>query len=175
MPVLERLELPIVQAPLAGGPSAPTLAAAVSEAGGLGFLAAGYKTAAAVRADVDAVRALTSRPVGLNIFVPGPAAVDEAALAAYAERMRSEGERYGVAPGEPSWSDDDWDAKLELAARERPEVVSFTFGCPEREVVEWLRTSGCAVWCTVTSVAEARHASGVGVDALVVQIGRAHV
>src|SRR4051795_13081290 len=75
MPILERLELPIVQAPLAGGASTPALAAAVCEAGGLGFLAAGYKTADAVRADLETLRGVTERPVGLNIFAPpgGPA------------------------------------------------------------------------------------------------------
>jgi nitronate monooxygenase len=83
--------------------------------------------------------------------------------------MRGEGEHYGVVPGEPRWTDDDWPAKLELAARARPEVVSFTFGCPEREIVEWLRACGCKVWCTVTSVEEARLADEAGVDALVVQ------
>jgi nitronate monooxygenase len=67
------------------------------------------------------------------------------------------------------WSDDDWDAKLELVARERPAVVSFTFGCPERELVASLRGSGVAVWATVTSPAEAAVALAVGVDALVVQ------
>ena len=83
--------------------------------------------------------------------------------------MRSEGERYGVAPGEPRWTDDDWRAKLEVAARARPAVVSFTFGCPERELVEWLRDCGCRVWCTVTSGEEARLAAVAGVDALVAQ------
>jgi len=162
-------ELPIVGAPLAGGPSTPALAAAISDAGGLGFLAAGYKAAAAVEDDLDALRSLTARPVGLNLFYPTRDAVDDAALAGYVERMREEGERYGVEPGEPRWTDDDWTAKLELAARRRPDVVSFTFGCPERDVVEWLRESGCRIWCTVTSAAEARGATEAGVDALVVQ------
>ena len=67
----------IVGAPLAGGPSTPALAAAVSEAGGLGFLAAGYKTAAAVQAELHALRALTSEPIGLNVFYPTRDRVDE--------------------------------------------------------------------------------------------------
>jgi nitronate monooxygenase len=167
------LEVPIVGAPLAGGPSTPALAAAVSEAGGLGFLAAGYKSAAAAEAELHELRSLTSRPVGLNLFYPVREQVDEAALEAYAARMQREGERYGVAPGEPRWTDDDWTAKLELAARERPDVVSFTFGCPDREVVEWLRGRGCRVWCTVTSVVEAERATAVGLDALVVQSAEA--
>ena len=166
---LDDVVVPIVGAPLAGGPSTPALAAAVSEAGAIGFLAAGYKTAAAVQAELHELRALTSRPIGLNLFYPVRDAVDGSALESYTERLRSEENRYGVAVGEPRWSDDDWTAKLEVAARERPEVVSFTFGCPEREVVEWLRGCGCRIWCTVTSIAEAKRATSARVDALVVQ------
>ena len=166
---LDDVAVPIVGAPLAGGPSTPALAAAVSEAGAIGFLAAGYKPAAVVQAELHELRALTSRPIGLNLFYPDHDAVDRSALKAYAERLRSEEPRYGVGLGEPRWSDDDWTAKLEVAARERPEVVSFTFGCPEREVVEWLRGCGCRVWCTVTSVTEAERAAAAMVDALVVQ------
>ena len=165
----ELTTVPIVGAPLAGGPSTAALAAAVSEAGGLGFLAAGYKSALAVESQLAELRALTSRPFGLNLFYPVRGTVDESAIAGYAERMRTEGKRYGVAPGEPRWTDDDWRAKLELAARERPDVLSFAFGCPDRETVEWLRECGCRVWCTVTSAAEAAHAAAATVDALVVQ------
>jgi len=132
-------DVAIVGAPLAGGPSTPALAAAVSEAGGVGFLAAGYKTAAAVQAELHELRAMTARPIGLNIFFPTRDSIDEAALQTYTDRMRGEAQRYGVAVGAPRWTDDDWTAKLELAARERPDVVSFTFGCPERDTVESLR------------------------------------
>ncbi len=165
----ELFETPIVGAPLAGGPSTPALAAAVSEAGGLGFLAAGYKPAAAVADELDEVRRLTQRPIGINLFYPAREEVDEPSVAAYVDRMRVEGERYDVAPGEPRWTDDDWQAKLELVARGEAAVVSFTFGCPGREIVESLRAAGCSVWCTVTSESEAQRASGAGVDALVVQ------
>ena len=161
--------LPIVGAPLAGGPSTPALAAAVSAAGGLGFVAAGYKTAAEVAADVESVRRATEKPFGVNLFVPGPRDVDEAAVAAYARRLATEEARYGVPSGEPRWSDDDWTAKLELVERERPAVVSFTFGLPDAAVVESLQAAGIAVWCTITSPAEAAAASEAGVDALVVQ------
>jgi nitronate monooxygenase len=159
----------IVGAPLAGGPSTPALAAAVSEAGGIGFLAAGYKTAQAVQAELYELRALTSEPIGLNLFYPTRDQVDPAALQAYADRLRGEELRYGAAVGEPRWTDDDWQAKLDVAVRERPDVVSFTFGCPEREIVEWLKGCGCRIWCTVTSVAEAELATSRNVDALVVQ------
>lgn len=160
-------------APLAGGPTTPALAAAVCEAGGLGFLAAGYKTAAALADDIEALRRLTRRPFGVNVFYPVREHVDDVQVAAYVDRVAVEAARYGVAAGEPRWTDDDWKAKLELVRREQPAVVSFTFGCPYRETVEELRAAGCSVWCTVTSPAEAEHAGSAGVDALVVQGGEA--
>jgi len=165
--------VPVVGAPLAGGPSTPALAAAISNADGLGFLAAGYKSAADVEGEIAAVRAATERPFGVNVFYPVRDEVDDSALVAYADRLRGEAARYGVDPGEVRWSDDGWEAKLELIRRERPAVVSFTFGCPERQTVESLRTVGVAVWCTVTSVAEAETAAAAGADALVVQGGEA--
>ena len=161
--------MPVVGAPLAGGPSTPALTAAVSDAGGLGFLAAGYLAAADVEAEIAAVRSATGRPFGVNLFYPARDEIDDVALAAYVDRLRGEASRHGVEPGEPRWSDDDWEAKLELVQRERPAVVSFTFGCPKRETVESLRAAEVAVWCTVTSVAEAQTAAAAGADALVVQ------
>jgi nitronate monooxygenase len=166
---IDSTTFPIVGAPLGGGPTTPALAAAVSEAGGLGFLAAGYKAPDQVADDIAAVRALTARPFGVNVFYPAREPVDDAALEAYADSLRPEAVRYGVVPGEPRWTDDGWEAKLDLVARERPAVASFTFGCPNRDVVEALRASGSAVWCTVTSAPEAEQAAAAGVDALVVQ------
>jgi len=141
----------------------------VSEAGALGFLAAGYKTPAGLERELAEVRSLTSHPFGVNLFYPARDEVDGDAVAAYAERLRGEAARFGVAPGEPRWSDDGWEAKLELVTRERPAVVSFTFGCAGPEVAESLHREGIAVWCTVTSVDEAEAAAAAGVDALVVQ------
>jgi len=122
-----------------------------------------------MQTEFEEARTLTSRPIGLNLFTPTRERADEHELAPYVTRMRAEAERYGVEVGEPRWTDDEWDAKLEIAVRLRPEVVSFTFGCPEVELVDWLRSSGCRVWCTVTSVSEALEATATAVDALVVQ------
>jgi nitronate monooxygenase len=166
---LQQLERPIVQAPMGGGPSTPALAAAVSEAGGLGFLAAGYKAPDAVRADVDALRELTGLPFGVNVFAaPGPGA-DPAAVAAYAAALESEAERYGVPVGEARHDDDGLDDKLALVADLGVPVVSFTFGAPGADVVDRLHDAGVAVWVTVTTPAEARQAEEAGADALVVQ------
>jgi nitronate monooxygenase len=162
--ILSRLEHPIVQAPLAGGPSTVELAAAVCEAGGLGFLAAGYRTADALRQDIVALRELTTAPFGVNLFVPRRDEVDSAALAAYVDRLKGEGEL-----GEPRWDDDRWDAKLAVAAEERVPLVSFTFALPSVEAVDTLRVAGSELWLTVTDVSEAHAAVERGADALVLQ------
>jgi nitronate monooxygenase len=170
MSVLDRLALPIVQAPMAGGPSTPALAAAVSDAGGLGFLAAGYKTADAVRDDVAATRALTEAPIGVNLFAPGGEPADPGAVARYADRLRPEAEAAGVELGPPRFDDDAWHDKLELlCGAGRVTVVSCTFGCPDRDVVARLQAAGSEVWVTVTSVAEAEVAVTAGADALIAQ------
>jgi nitronate monooxygenase len=166
----ELLEVPIVGAPLGGGPGTPALAAAVSEAGGIGFLAAGYKTAAEVKEEIAALRSQTERPFGVNLFSPvRDSSASPDALRTYAESLRGEEERYGVGCGEPRWSDDAWTEKLALVLAERPPVASFTFGCPERELAQELQRRGTCVWVTVTSATEAEAALAAGVDVLVVQ------
>lgn len=167
--VLDRLRVPIVQAPLSGGPSTPDLAVAASRAGALGFLAAGYSDVDAVREDIRRVRAAIEDPFGVNLFVPGDSSVDAAAIEAYAERVRGEAARVGAEAGEPAWSDDQWRPKLEVVLAERPAVVSFTFGCPERSVFDALHRAGIEAWVTVTEPHEAEQAAGAGADALVVQ------
>ena len=173
MSVLDRLDVPIVLAPLAGGPSTPELAAAVSEGGGLGFLAAGYLTAAAAGERIGALRELTSRPFGLNLFVPGAQAADPSVYATYAARVAEEARRAGRQAGEPRFEDDDWAAKLALVEETAPPVVSFTFGCPAPEDIARVQASGAEAWVTVTSPQEAEIALGAGADALVVQGGEA--
>jgi nitronate monooxygenase len=163
-------EIPlIVQAPMAGGPSTPELAAAVCNAGGLGFLAAAYKPPDAVRDDLRALRAQTDRPFGLNILSVVEPPVDTGALARYVAELQPEAERHGVTLPEPVFSDDDRAAKLALAAEERPDVVSFAFACPSDDEVEELHRAGSRVWITVTEPDEAVAAREVGADALVVQ------
>lgn len=160
-------ELPIVQAPMAGGPSTPELAAAVSNAGGLGFLAAGYRTTEAMRADIAATRELTSRPFGMNVFMPSLDEIDPAAVAAYRDLLAPEAARLGVEPGTPGARDDAYDAKIADLVSDPPAVVSFTFGCPGPDVIRALKDRGAAVVVTVTSPDEARWASGA--DALCLQ------
>src|SRR5215469_5004420 len=109
--ILERLDLPIILAPMAGGPSTPRLTAAVSSAGGLGFLAAGYLTADALSGQIATVRDLTAAPFGVNLFVPG-APSPRPSIAAYAERIAAVAAEAGVELGLPRYDDDAWPAKL---------------------------------------------------------------
>jgi len=166
---LRALTLPIVGAPMAGGPSTPALAAAVSSAGGLGFLAAGYRSAKAVADDIAAVRRETSAPFGVNLFVVPRFEPDAAALAAYRRALESEAARLDVELGVARWDDDDWQAKLEVMYDERPDVVSFTFGCPDNDVLRQLSASGIVSVVTVTTLIEARVAVDRGAAALSIQ------
>lgn len=164
-----RLAHPIVQAPMAGGPSTPALAAAVSEAGGLGFLAAGYKTPEDLRADIAALRRLTSARFGVNLFVLTETPVDDEAIARYAEALSSDEARGSAELGVPRFDDDAFGAKLEIVLAEQPPIVSFTFGCPSSEIVRRLHDREMSVWVTITDPDEAREAVAAGADALVAQ------
>ncbi|MDT0170890.1 nitronate monooxygenase [Pseudarthrobacter sp. BRE9] len=166
---LGSLALPVIQAPMAGGPSTPQLAAAVSAAGGLGFLAAGYKTAAAMRSEIETLRSLTGRPFGVNLFVPQPSVISPGSLQQYAASLAPDADRFGVSLGEPRHDDDDWDKKLEILLELAPAVVSFTFDVPGSGMVQALQERGVHVVATVTDRDEALQALAAGADALCVQ------
>ncbi|HEX2285730.1 MAG TPA: nitronate monooxygenase [Mycobacterium sp.] len=166
---LRDVTVPVIVAPMAGGPSTPELAAAGTNAGGLGFVPAGYLTAEAFAERIASARRLTSGPVGANLFVPQPSAATPAAIERYAAALAPEIERYGAQLGEPRFDDDAWAAKLDVVLDLRPEVVSFTFGLPSADECRRLRSVGITTVGTVTTVAEAQAAVERGVDALVAQ------
>ncbi|GAA1218754.1 nitronate monooxygenase [Kitasatospora nipponensis] len=168
---LDEPTLPLIAAPMAGGASTPDLVAAVNAAGGLGFLAAGYRTAAAMTEQIAHTRALTDRPFGVNLFVPGP--TDPQALAGvprYRAELLPEARRRGVDLPELIPADDeDWSAKIAALLADPVALVSYTFGLPTRQEAAGLRAVGTAQVATVTSADEARAAAALGVDALCVQ------
>ena len=164
------ITVPIVGAPMAGGPGTPALAAAVTNAGGLGFVPAGYVSAERFADDVAAARKMTTGPLGVNLFVPQPSVADWVALDYYAEELEGVAEHYQVEVGRPEFGDDDdWERKLEVVADIRPELVSFTFGVPPPDVIRRLGALGLLVMVTVTSAYEAGVAVAAGADSLVVQ------
>ncbi|MFK4540653.1 nitronate monooxygenase [Streptomyces tendae] len=162
-------DLPLVAAPMAGGPSTPALVTAAARAGGLGFLAGGYKTAPALAGQIRTARA-AGIPFGVNLFVPNPLAVSPSTYGSYARAIAPEAVRYGITlPEHPVEDDDHWTDKIDLLTSEPVPWVSFTFGVPGRTVVRALRGAGSTVLQCVTSPDEARLAAAAGVDALIVQ------
>jgi nitronate monooxygenase len=167
--VLDEVRVPIVLAPLAGGPSTPALAAAVCEAGAFGFLAGGYLTAAQLEEQLAELRSLTRRPFGVNLFTPAPRAADPATYGPYVQEIARWAGGRGLPVGEPSFDDDAYAEKLALLIRDPVPVVSFTFGMPDDEAVGRLHGTGAEVWVTVTTPSEAEIALARGADALVPQ------
>ncbi|CAM5489073.1 MULTISPECIES: nitronate monooxygenase [Streptomyces] len=161
---------PIVQAPMAGGVSVPQLAAAVCEAGGLGFLAAGYKTADGMYQEIKQMRGLTSRPFGVNLFVPQPEHAESGAVDLYAHQLAGEAAWYETELGDPdSGRDDGYDAKLAVLLDDPVPVVSFHFGVPPREVFDKLHRVGTFTLVTATTAEEARAVERAGADAVIAQ------
>jgi len=160
----ELLRRPVIVAPMAGGSSTAELVIAAAGAGALGFLAAGYKTPAAMAAEMADVRAATAQPFGVNVLLPGTPYPDPAALDRYLGSLRTAGPL-----GDATWDDDGFGGKIAALLAEPPAVTSFTFGCPPAEVIRALQDAGSLVVVTVTSPAEAALAAGAGVDALCAQ------
>jgi nitronate monooxygenase len=153
---------------MAGGPSTPALAAAVAEAGALGFVAAGYLSADGLQRAITSTRELTGAAFGVNLFMPSEPG-DPNEVFAYATTLQPEAERLGVGLGEPRWDDDAYTEKLDVVESAGVHLVSFTFGCPAAETVDRLHSAGIQVAVTVTSAREAEVAAGVGADLLAVQ------
>jgi NAD(P)H-dependent flavin oxidoreductase YrpB (nitropropane dioxygenase family) len=167
------VDLPVIAAPMAGGPSTPALVTAAAQAGSLGFLAGGYKTAQALAGQIHTTRA-QNVAFGVNLFAPNPVPVSQEAYRRYAGTVQAEADRFGLTlPGEPIDDDDHWTDKIDLLISAPVPWVSFTFGIPDRVVVRALRKAGSTVLQCVTSADEARQAAESGVDALIVQASAA--
>ncbi len=168
VPLLDT-RLPIVAAPMAGGPTTVALAAAVAHAGGFPFLAAGYKTPEALAAEVDQLRA-AGVAFGVNLFVPGNMQINAAAFADYATELQPEADAYGLRLDPvPVTDDDHWAEKLAFLTENPVAVVSLTFALPTPADIATLRSAGSRVLATVTTPAEAISAYAAGVDGLIVQ------
>ena len=166
--------LPVLAAPMAGGPGTPALVTAAAAAGSMGFLAAGYKTPDAVAAELAELQA-AGVAFGINLFAPNPVPVDPAAFRRYATAISPEGRRYGLDLGSaaPAEDDDHWAGKIDVLLADPVPVASFTFGLPDRAVIAALRRAGTLVAQTVTSPAEAQRAAEAGADLLVAQAAAA--
>jgi len=166
------IRLPIIQAPMAGI-STPAMAAAVSNAGGLGSIGVGAVSSEVARRMIGAVRAMSEHPFNVNVFCHLPAVADRDVEAAWVARLAPEFARYGATPPAAlreiytTFAEDD--ATLAMLVAERPKVVSFHFGLPPRERIAALRDSGIVLLATATNLDEARAAAAAGVDGVVAQ------
>ncbi|MFO0748429.1 MAG: nitronate monooxygenase [Myxococcota bacterium] len=165
------IELPIIQAPMAGVQRS-ALAVAVSNAGGLGSLPAATLGPRELRAELAALRAATTRPFNVNFFCHAPPAPDAAREAAWRRRLAPYYAELGIdpeaIPAGPGRLPFDADA---AAAIEEfgPAVVSFHFGLPEPALLERVRRTGAKILSSATTVAEARWLEARGVDAIIAQ------
>ncbi len=164
--------LPVIAAPLAGGPTTTALVQAAARAGSFGFLAGGYKTPQALADEIAAMSAAAhGAPFGVNLFAPNPRPVDRDEFQLYAPLMAEEAKRYGVMldADEPREDDDSWHDKLDVLRAQPVPLISFTFGIPSPADLAALRATGALLVQSVTTVDEARAAAEAGVDALAVQ------
>jgi nitronate monooxygenase len=164
------MTIPVVLAPMGGGPSTPELTAAVSNGGGLGSLAAAYSTPERIEQDIARVRELTRRPFAVNLFSPPaqlPPVEDASPVAGF---LRPYHERLGLqAPQLPRKPAEDFDQQLEAVAMARAPIVSFTFGLLPAKATERLKAQGIYLIGTATTVEEARQLEQAGADAVVAQ------
>jgi nitronate monooxygenase len=165
------IELPIIQAPMAGV-QVSALAAAVSNAGGLGSLPCAMLSVDMMRAELTAIHAQTRKPFNVNFFChapPTPSAERDAAwraaLAPYYREFGIDAGTIGAGPGRAPFSAEAADALAEF----KPAVVSFHFGLPAPELLARVKSWGAKILSSATTVAEARWLEAHGVDAIIAQ------
>jgi len=164
------IDVPVVLAPMGGGPCTPGLVAAVSNAGGLGFVAAGYLSADRIEANINEVRRLTSAPFGVNLFAGTPPVADPAAIERAVAVIGPLRQELGLPARAaiPSYAQS-LAEQLEAVVAVRPAAVSFTFGLLAPAAVNLLHAAGCIVIGTATTVAEAVAVESSGADGVCVQ------
>lgn len=160
---------PIIQAPMAGGPTTPELVAAVANAGALGTLAASFLSPEQMTTQASAIRALTDRPFAINLFILPepivPAQVAEQGLATLKETY----EQLGCPLQLPSKWAESFLPQFEALLSIKPAAASFTFGILTKAQVLALKAADIIIIGTATTVAEARAWADIGADAVCVQ------
>jgi nitronate monooxygenase len=165
------IELPIVQAPMAGV-QLNKLASAVSEAGGLGSLPCAMLTPESLRKEMDAIAAGTNHPVNVNFFCHRPPEPDAAREARWREKLAPYYRELGIdpasipaGPGRAPFSNE----MADVLEPYKPAVVSFHFGLPDKALVQRVKSWGSKVIASATTVDEAMWLEEHGVDAVIAQ------
>lgn len=164
------LSCPVIQAPMAGGGDTPALVAAVSEAGGLGFIGANYSTPAQIAEASQAVRDRTNRAFGINLFAPQPAPTPPADTTTAMARLAPYHDELGLpAPAPPTAPADTFDALLAAALDSGAAGFSFTSGIPPQDAVLAIKQRGMFLMGTATTPAEAVALEAAGFHAVITQ------
>jgi len=164
------LDIPVILAPMGGDPSTPELASAVSNAGGLGSLAAAYSNPERIAKDIARIRELTARPFAVNLFSPSAQQTLSGDTGVVAEFLQPYHERLGLKPPElPQKPIENFDDQLEAVCKAAPPIVSFTFGLLPQKATERIKSQGAYLIGTATTVEEAKLLEQAGVDAIVAQ------
>ncbi len=165
------IDLPIIQAPMAGAQGS-SMAIAVSNAGGLGSLPCAMLSPPALREELDALRQGTSRPFNVNFFCHTPPAPDAArekvwrqALAPYFAEHGIDAATLPAGPGRVPFSAE----AVDILEGVKPRVVSFHFGLPPPDLLARMRAWGSKIISSATTVDEARWLEAQGVDAVIAQ------
>ncbi|MDX1722108.1 MAG: nitronate monooxygenase [Pseudomonas sp.] len=168
---LLNIDLPLIQAPMAGV-QLHGLAAAVSNAGGLGSLPCALLDAAGLRAELTALTAKTSKPYNLNFFCHTPAQADaqreaawREALAPYYAELGLDPTGIAAGPGRQPFSGE----MADLLEEFRPPVVSFHFGLPSAELLARVKACGARILSSATTIEEALWLEAHGADAIIAQ------
>ncbi len=165
------IELPIIQAPMAGA-NGSAMASAVSEAGGLGSLPCAMLDPDKMRAEIGVIRQRTAKPLNVNFFCHQPAAPDVERDRAWKARLAPYYAELGLDAdaSAPAVNRAPFDAAMcEIVEELKPEVVSFHFGLPAPDLLGRVKAAGCRVLSSATTAAEARWLEDAGCDAIIAQ------
>jgi len=164
------VDYPIFLAPMAGEAAKAPLVAAVSNAGGLGVLGAGYMSPEKLLATIAEIRSLTSRPFGVNLFVMEPGERSSAGVDTMRQALARYHAELGIAPPAlPASLEENYQAQMEAVLSAGVAAFSFTFGVPSAQHIDALKAGGACVMGTATTVDEAIELERRGVDAVVAQ------
>lgn len=164
------IDFPLIQAPMAGGITTPALVAAVSNAGGLGSLGAGYMEPEAIRRAVAEIRQLTDRPFAANLFVPEPVKEDAERIMRANRMLAPYRESLDLPEPEPlATTGPNYTEQLTVLLEESVEIIGFTFGVPGADEMETLQRLGITTIGTATHVLEGILLEEAGMDVVVAQ------
>ncbi|WP_085505124.1 NAD(P)H-dependent flavin oxidoreductase [Thalassobacillus devorans] len=164
------IEFPIIQAGMAGGVTTPELVAAVSNAGGLGTIGAGYMTPKDLQTAIRETKKRTDKPFGVNVFVPEESTGSEADISFANDLLQPFHEELQIEPTEEvSHSSSTFQKQLDIIIKEKVPVCSFTFGVPSEKVISHLKNHQIRLIGTATTVIEAIINEDAGIDLVVAQ------